>query len=63
MFKNNAPVLEIELDAEYLAELLMKHSTYWEATLAFLDNLAIYRNQLFSADTVANIIRAEYDKE
>lgn len=56
-------LLIIELDEEELAEVLMFHAPDWESTLSFLENLAIENEIEFSPDTVANIIRAEYEKE
>ena len=56
-------VISISLEPEELAELLMFHAPDWESTLSFLENLAIEHGIEFSSDTVANIIRAEYEKE
>lgn len=60
---SSSPFLVIELDAEHLADLLMKHSDDWYETLKFLENLSLSRSQALDVDTVSNIIRAEYEKE
>lgn len=58
-----SPILLINLDADILAETLMRHAPDWESTLSFLENLAINEGIRFNPDAVSNIIRAEYEKE
>lgn len=58
-----ANILQIDLNEESLAELLINHADDWTEVLSFLENVVISRGGFLPYDTVSNIIRAEYEKE
>lgn len=62
-YGRNVPILDIELDEQYLANLLVEHATDWVSALDFIDKLASSRSQYFNKRLVESLVVSAYAEE